>query len=185
MPAPSVTTPEKKAKTEWELLLGRAEKGEINAQLEVAYEYWKGEKVAQSLEKAVYWWTKGAEGNSAEARAFLGACYMEGKGVQKDVSVGLRLIEIAASQGFGNACYMLAIAYEKGDGVERNYDVAYSWYQKALRTELSEGLEKEVWKTLAKYEESRCPSCETFFAKEGKPTIFGTEYFCRKCGYKY
>lgn len=51
----------------------------------------------------------------------LGAICYQGKHGKKDVTVGIDLLQRSAEQGRPEALFNLAICYNKGEGIERNF----------------------------------------------------------------
>ena len=63
----------------------------------------------------------------------LASCFIEGKGTQSNVAMGLKLIKYTASIGSPTAMETLADYYLTGiEGLESNIDTAFLWYAKAL-----------------------------------------------------
>jgi TPR repeat protein len=59
---------------------------------------------------------------SAEATAWLGGCYLYGRGVEKrDIARGVSLIQAAAQAGDAAGLMFLGVLYESGSGIKRNY----------------------------------------------------------------
>ena len=88
-------------------LLTAAEKGNAEAQFEVAaiYRYGQeldnfnyGHAVKQDKAEAVRWYTKAAEQGHAEAQLFLGAMYDNGEGVTENTAEAIRWFNKAAEQ---------------------------------------------------------------------------------------
>ena len=65
-------------------LVGRAEKGEAAAQMELAGIYLKGEGVTKDVAEAVKWLSKAAELGNGDAQMKLGGIYLGGRGVLKN-----------------------------------------------------------------------------------------------------
>ncbi len=72
-----------------------------------------------------------AEAGDALAQLELGKCYYEGNGVEKDVTLALYWLRLAAEQGNGEAQCDVGIFYEFGEGVEMDYGEAVKWYRLA------------------------------------------------------
>jgi TPR repeat protein len=70
---------------------------------------------------------------SAEATAWLGSCYIYGKGVEKrDNARGVSLIKAAAQSDDATGLQFLGILYERGNGVARDFSRAAELYSKAV-----------------------------------------------------
>ena len=70
------------------------------------------------------------EGNS-EAIFRVGQVYYHGeRGIKQDKDEGLKWFHRAMKEGSGRAAYILGVAYEHGDGVDKDIDKAIEYYQK-------------------------------------------------------
>ena len=67
-----------------------AEKGDMQAQVEMAYFYYHGKGVAQDRAEAAKWLGKAADQGSAYAQYNLGKMYATGNGVKKDPAEAVR-----------------------------------------------------------------------------------------------
>ena len=105
-----------------------AEKGDVKAQLVLAYMYEFGEIVSQSDELAVNWYTKAAEKGSTEAQLILAYKYDLGDGAPQDYKMAFKWYHQAASQGSAKAQDNLGGMYTFGEGVPIDYVSAYAWY---------------------------------------------------------
>ena len=52
-----------------------------------------------NMEKATYWWAKAAEQGNESSQNNLGACYMDGDGVSKDIKKAVYWFTKAIEQG--------------------------------------------------------------------------------------
>jgi len=111
--------------------LRKAQTGDAEAQLEVAYCYYDGIGVSQSYEKAVYWVTKAANQGNAKAQSNLGISYEQGQGVSQSYVKAVEWYTKAANQGYAEAQLWLGCCYEFGQGVSQSYVKAVEWYTKA------------------------------------------------------
>lgn len=110
-----------------------AEKGDLNAQYSLGLMFYRGQEVAQDVEKAAYWFTKAAEKGYIEAQRFLGLMYSIGKGVSKDEKQAAYWYTKVAEQGFPDDQFTLGLIYETGKGVPKDYSNAINWYTKAAQ----------------------------------------------------
>ncbi|ONI44965.1 hypothetical protein AN642_00305 [Epulopiscium sp. SCG-B10WGA-EpuloA2] len=123
-----------------------AEKGDREAQYNLAQRYENGDGVFQDVTKAVEWYAKSAQQghtdaqisldnlaqqNNADAQYNLAWAYHYGNGIKKDLNKAIELYIKAAEQGHINAQYNLGWCYEYGDGVTKNLDKALEWYNLA------------------------------------------------------
>ena len=76
---------------------------------------------------------KKAEQGDAQAQYYLGICYANGKGVQKDDAKAFEWMQKAAEQGYAKAQTNLGVLYYQGDGVKQNINKADEWFNKAIK----------------------------------------------------
>ena len=74
-----------------------------------------------------------AEKGNAKAQFLLGACYYNGKGVERDVDEAVRWTRKAAEQGYVEAQCSLGCAYADGNGVDKDMAEAARWFRKAAK----------------------------------------------------
>jgi len=75
-----------------------------------------------------------AEGGDASAQTIVGGWHYKGNerlGIYQDYAKGLEWFRKAAEQGEPYALRMIALSYERGDGVSRDYAQAAYWFRKA------------------------------------------------------
>ena len=92
---------------------------------------------SQEYDKAMEFCQKAAEdGNTYQhiAEARIGDLYMEGAGVEQDLSKTVEWYEKSAGHGYANAMRILGDLYAEGNGVEQDMVKAREWYRKALET---------------------------------------------------
>ena len=99
--------------------------------------------VFAQFDKGVEYYKKGDYGNAAKcfqqaaeqgdanAQCNLGAFYLQGLGVPKNLQEAVKWYRKAADQGNASAQCNLAGCYENGIGVTKNFQEAVKWYQKA------------------------------------------------------
>lgn len=88
-------------------------------------------KDEDKLKIAVGYLTVAAEAGYAHAIHFLGTCYRDGKGVQKNPSEAFKLFMMAAEQGVGYAKADCGNCYEFGIGIAQSKTEAKKWYRAA------------------------------------------------------
>jgi hypothetical protein len=76
--------------------------------------------VPVDYEQAFKWWSRAAEGGSADGQWGLGLLYDDGKGVPRDSKKAAELWGQAADRGNVKATVNLAFLYQEGRGVERD-----------------------------------------------------------------
>lgn len=112
-------------------LHGRAKKGNIQAQLELARDYEK----KQDMNKALHWYEQAALRGSLEAKLYLAEIHNFGKGVKKDLRVSLIWWRAAAEKHKNpEAYFQLGQAYKFGYGVRKNQSRSLEWYKKAAKS---------------------------------------------------
>ena len=74
-----------------------------------------------------------AEKGNAKAQFLLGACYYNGKGVERDVDEAVRWTRKAAEQGHVEAQCSLGCAYVDGNGANKDMAEAARWFRKAAK----------------------------------------------------
>ena len=104
-----------------------AEKGDAEAQFNLAVCYDNGKGVLQDDKQAVYWYTKAAEQGDADAQYNLGNSYSNGEGVLQDYKQAVYWYTKAAEQGHAEAQNNLCLSYAIGRGVLQDYAEAYAW----------------------------------------------------------
>ncbi|WP_048942598.1 tetratricopeptide repeat protein, partial [Haemophilus influenzae] len=70
-----------------------------------------GQGVKQDDFEAVKWYRKAAEQGDANAQAYLGLAYTEGRGVRQDYTEAVKWFRKAAEQGHANAQAILGFSY--------------------------------------------------------------------------
>ena len=85
-----------------------AEKGNADAQTNVADCYFEGEGVERSHELAAKWYQKAADQGESSAQLNLCNCYRFGFGVPKDLEKAIHWCQLAADQGDEEALDLLA-----------------------------------------------------------------------------
>jgi uncharacterized protein len=81
---------------------------------------------------AALWMHKAADQGLGIAQAYLGRYYLQGIGVQKDVQLALRWLELGYRQGSSDAAFDIATLYDVGmPTVARDIARAVDWYCKA------------------------------------------------------
>jgi len=112
-------------------LMSRANKGDAQAQFQLAKRYLSGKGVATDQTNAFQWLSKAAAQGLPEAQSQLGQCYAQGEGTAEDLDASIQWFRKAADQGNSDAEYNLGLAYEKGLGIAQDAAQAAAWYQRA------------------------------------------------------
>ena len=117
------------------ILLNVAQKGNMNAQSNLALFYLRGVPsigISQDLEKAAYWLELAAAQGEVVAMYNLGNLLLKASGAQKDIARGLELLEETANTGYPPAQAGLGLEYFTGDNTSKDFKKASEWMSKAL-----------------------------------------------------
>lgn len=109
----------------------RADKGDAEAQVQLAGFYAAGEGVSRDPVKAAKLHRKAAEQGNARAQCLLGLDYVDGFGVKKNMGDAVHWLRKAADQGMPEAQVNLGMCYAGGDVRGRSIVDAVEWYRKA------------------------------------------------------
>ena len=128
------------------------------------YEAWKKEDFTQAFK----WFKESATEGNAQAQNWLGSCYLNGKGVEKDESKAFAWYNSSATLGSANGMANLGYCYYTGRGVTKDYKQAVSWLEKAIAKgsdnakfylawcyELGRGVPMDLDKAIALYREAK------------------------------
>jgi TPR repeat protein len=113
------------------LLQPLAERGDPEAQLNLANLLRRGLGVPLDYAAAVTWYRKAAEQGDAAAQNALGALFVSGLGVPQDPAQAFDWYRRAAAQGAPAHQFDLALMYDNGLGVEQDFAQAAHWYAKS------------------------------------------------------
>ena len=86
---------------------------------------------SEKNEEAFEYYLKAAKQGYANAQFILGFCYLNGDGVEEDLSEAVKWLRKAAIQGGAPAQCRLGLCYYDGDGVEQDLSKAVVWFRKA------------------------------------------------------
>jgi hypothetical protein len=135
-----------------DVFLPLAEKGDADAQADLAGLYLGGEGIAKDYAVAVLWYRKAAEQGNSEAERHLAGLYEFGDGLPLDYSQALFWYRKAVEQGNDEAEWHLAGMYEFGKGLPQDNAQAVNWYRKAAEHGNSDAEVTLGWL----YENGRC-----------------------------
>jgi len=125
-----------------------ADKGHVDAQLQLGRCFWQGSPV-KDLKKSVWWYEQAANQGNPHAQLAMGRCYENGvpEVLNKDLGKAARWYDQAADNGISSAkisalkCwaqsgsvdaqYQLAAAYERGEDTATDLTEALKWYKEA------------------------------------------------------
>lgn len=109
----------------------RAERGDAEAQFELARRHANGDGLPQDPAQAAAWFERAAVQGHARAQNNLGAAYALGVGVAKDEARAAQWYLRAAEQGQMYAQFNLGVLYASGRGVAHDPARAAAWFRKA------------------------------------------------------
>ena len=108
-----------------------AEKGNCDAQYEVAIAYEKGRGVQKDEKLAAEWMTRSAEHDYEYALFVLGTYYEEGLGVEKNLEEAFRLYKRSAEKNNKLAQYNVGMCYFSGKGTTEDKKEAAVWLERS------------------------------------------------------
>uniref|UniRef100_U9SJG8 BED-type domain-containing protein n=2 Tax=Rhizophagus irregularis (strain DAOM 181602 / DAOM 197198 / MUCL 43194) TaxID=747089 RepID=U9SJG8_RHIID len=124
-------------------------------------------EMLSSYPSAVQWYQKDAENGNVFAQYFLGKCYENGDGFEKDEYKAFEWYKKSAEKEYSKAQCRLGFFYKNGVGTEKDLEEAFNWYQKAAENGCKEaqynlglcyingdGIEKDVNEALKWYKKS-------------------------------
>jgi TPR repeat protein len=108
-----------------------ANKGEADAQHNLAMLYRLGKGVKKDLKLSAGWFRKAADQGVVDAQYYMGHIYDVGEGVSGNKKYAFVWYRKAAEKGHGLAQINLGVLYANGLGVEQDVDQAYLWFHVA------------------------------------------------------
>jgi len=108
-----------------------ANRGDSDAQYQLAARYETGQGVGKNMALAVSWYRRAVSANNVDAMTRLGYLYETGKGVSKDLQRAAELYRRAAMREHSGAQNNLAYMFRYGKGVQQSYKQALRWYRRA------------------------------------------------------
>lgn len=120
--------------TEYELLLLSAEKSNSHSLFALARLFKNGHLVEKSNEKAIELYSASAELGNASAQLDLGYYYETGSlGLKRNNDTAFKWYSKSAEQSHAIALNNIANFYEYGKSVEKNFEFAIEYYNKAIK----------------------------------------------------
>ncbi|HNC99266.1 MAG TPA: tetratricopeptide repeat protein [Myxococcota bacterium] len=104
----------------------KANKGDVEAQITLAWVYANGYRDRNGFEfpkdsaQAVYWTRKAAESGDLDHQVQMGMRLLYGVGVAVDLEAGARWLQRAADRGHAESQYLLSIMCEAGKGMPKD-----------------------------------------------------------------
>jgi len=112
-----------------------AELGNVTAQYQLGYAYYKGDGAPINSTEAARWFTKSAEQGNIQAQVSLAdiysANYFKDSEMQQNYSEAAKWYKEAAKQGDAKAQYKLGYIIYEGKGVTQDYKEAAKWWGKS------------------------------------------------------
>jgi len=105
-------------------LLGKAKKGDSNAQLSLALRYRDGTGVKRDYVESLFWVRKAADSGNPAALDAVGFQYLRGWGVPQNSDVAVGYFRAAARAGNVAGMFNLGECYFSGQGVDQDYTKA-------------------------------------------------------------
>lgn len=131
-----------------ETLIKNANKGETSSQRWLGLAYIKGDEIEKDIDKGIFWLKKSAESASkkeSEAAFDLGKIYYEGELVPQDLKQAFKYYKQSAEALDFEAMEIISDMYLKGEGTERDIEMAYYWLIAASGFDLdASGLAEEL-----------------------------------------
>ena len=85
-----------------------------------------------NLAEALKWYRRGADLDDVSSQTHLAEMYLEGWGVERDLSQALRWFMPSAQRGYPLSEYKVGLVYQRGDSrVRRDLPLAIEWFNKA------------------------------------------------------
>ncbi|MDR1983053.1 MAG: sel1 repeat family protein [Holosporaceae bacterium] len=110
------------------LAIAEANKGNVDAQLELGRFYFK----SKDYQKTYEWCLKAANQGNTKAYGMLSTMYYHGLYVKQDRKKAFDWALKAAINGDANGQLLIGSMYFDGDGVEKDYKKAFEWVQKSV-----------------------------------------------------
>ncbi|MDR1607848.1 MAG: sel1 repeat family protein, partial [Deltaproteobacteria bacterium] len=93
--------------------------------------------------EAFKWWIKAAELGDLLGQQKAGLAFFYGQGVPVNKAEGLKWLRLAADRGDPSSSFVLAQAYQTGDGGQKDLRQAIKYYRQSIKRHLWEELEED------------------------------------------
>ena len=94
-----------------------ADKGDSEAQFQLAVINYKGQGVKQNFGEAIKCFKLAAAKGHTAAEFFLGTMFAKGQGTAQNYAEALHYFQLAATKDYSQAQYMLGVMFDGGKGV--------------------------------------------------------------------
>lgn len=122
------------------LIAGEAEKGSVDAMINLGSFYERGFGIARNFGKALEWYQKAADSGSGIGLYNVGVCYEIGMGTAVDISKALEYYNKSDAAAFSPASLKLYSLYLAGNGMPKDEAKAVSFLQKSAAAGNQEAL---------------------------------------------
>jgi TPR repeat protein len=107
-------------KARFQVLKQRADRGDVEGELQLAQCYHNGTGCRQSFPDAFIYYSRAAEKGSPLAKCYVGRYLRDGRGGERDINRAFQLLREAAQLGVTRAMQELGVMYLRGDGIGKN-----------------------------------------------------------------
>ncbi|MDR0789597.1 MAG: sel1 repeat family protein [Bacteroidales bacterium] len=107
----------------------KAKSGNVQAQVELAKQYYSGIGQLQNYKQALVWFEKAAKGGNVDAMYQAATMREEGKGCEANIREAFNYYLKAAERGNIPSQIKVAMMYEQGQGTVKSEARAYLWYR--------------------------------------------------------
>ena len=111
----------------------KAERGAIDAEIELAQRYLQGNGVPQDASLAARWYERAAQAGDCTAQNMMGVFYQSGTGVPADLARAARWYQLAATSDLPPAKLNLGLLYLNGNGVRKDISLAMQLFEDVAR----------------------------------------------------
>jgi len=145
-----------KEEAEVAAIRARAEGGDARAMKRLGFAYRDGERgLKQDLAQAFTWFKRAADLREVTGLAECGVSYLNGEGVERNISRGVSMVTMAAALGSEHACGLMGEMNAEGDdGFDQDPQEATRWYremQKCGTRNASERMREQAAAWLREY----------------------------------
>lgn len=120
-----------------------ADQGHVKSQYSLAEKYLSGDGVIQDLNKAIYWHMKSASQGYSPSQRALSSIYMNKDSNFYNSQKALYWMTKAAETGNGTAQFILGKWYSEGKNTEKDFYLAYIWFDLAYKRDPYEYIKYE------------------------------------------
>ena len=115
---------------ELDALRGRADSGDVKAQLDLAFRYRDGKGAVKDDAEAMKWAHRAADAGNSDAMDYVGFAYLRGSMVKGSPEIAFGYFK-AAAESSAQAAFNLGQCYFGAQGTEQDIPRALEWWKKA------------------------------------------------------